>query len=143
MKISRHRTAKYSLNLCLAALLLAGPGTSRAAGQSRPGGRTGGRDTARQQRTGGSRNAPAAQGELAAFKGTLRSITKNQLQIDLEGQERFTLVRNKKTRFFIGKKEVPAAELPMGSELTVEVRKELNGDLVAVNVIAMQAPSTP
>ncbi|MBI1785985.1 MAG: hypothetical protein HYR60_00260 [Acidobacteria bacterium] len=118
---------RHGLSLGLCALLLLGPGLSPVSGQSRRAG-------SRQSRTSGPRGADTAVAELVTLDGTLRAVGKKQIELVLEGDQSLALRRTSKTKFFLGKKEVSATGIPLGSAVTAEVKRELNGDLLAVNV---------
>ena len=57
-----------------------------------------------------------------AFKGSIRVLTKTKIELDVEGDQSVTLVRNKKTRFFLGKTEVAAEKILLETPVTRAVR---------------------
>jgi hypothetical protein len=80
---------------------------------------------------------------LADFKGTLKVIDKKEILIATEGEQVLTFVRTKKTKFFVGKKEVKPDELAIGEPVTVEGFKDSVGDMKAENVIQEAASKRP
>lgn len=74
-------------------------------------------------------------GETVAFKGSIRVLTKSKIELDMEGDQSVTIVRNKKTKFFLGKVEVSANKVPLDTPLTIDVHRDATGELLAVNVV--------
>ena len=74
-------------------------------------------------------------GETVAFKGSIRVMTKSKIELDMEGDQSVTIVRNKKTKFFLGKTEVAAAKIPLETPITIDVQRDATGELTAVNVV--------
>ena len=79
----------------------------------------------------------------ADFKGTLKVIDKKEILIATEAEQVLTFQRTKKTKFFVGKKEVKAEELEIGEPVTVEGFKDNVGDMKAENVVQEAASKRP
>jgi hypothetical protein len=75
----------------------------------------------------------------ADFKGTLKVVDKKEILITTETEQVLTFQRTKKTKFFVGKKEVKPEELAIGEPVTVEGFKDNVGDMKAENVIQESA----
>ena len=70
---------------------------------------------------------------VATFDGTLRSLTKKELVIELAGDQSLTFEVNKKTQFLRGAKPMAAKDVRVGALVLVEARK-VASDLIAVRV---------
>ena len=92
------------------------------------------------QRRYGGRPAPggakpgAIADVLVQLEGTLRSISKKEIILDLPNDQSLTLRRGKKVAFFRGKEAVAEPKIAQGTALAVEVRKNPWGEMEAVNV---------
>ncbi len=71
---------------------------------------------------------------LLRFPGTLKSISKKEILLEVEGEQQLIFRRIKKTRFLDGEKEAKETDAPAGQAIVIEGRRELNGDLDAYNV---------
>ena len=80
---------------------------------------------------------------VADFQGTLKAIDNKEIVVLTEGGQDLVFVRSKKTKFFLGTKEVKPEELAIGEHVTVEGYKDNVGDLRAENVIQESAPKRP
>lgn len=99
--------------------------------------RSGGQQRSRQQSGGGLKQNPAQVPIVAGdFKGTLRSIERKRLRLDVGEDQSVEFVRDHKTKFLRGDQEVTAKEIPEGSTVTVEATKHTSGDLIALKVVA-------
>ena len=58
----------------------------------------------------------------------------------MEGDQSVTLVRNKKTKFFLGKIAVAAEKIPLETPVTIDVHRDATGELLAVSVIGPEPP---
>ena len=93
------------------------------------------------QRRGGRQKATGQPGSdldmlnaaVATFDGTLRTLDKKELSIELPGEQHLSMEINKKTVFFLGTKAIAAREIRMGALVLVEAKKVAN-QLVAVRV---------
>ncbi len=70
---------------------------------------------------------------VATFDGTLRSLDRKRLLIEMGEEQTVTIEVNKKTLYFRGKKAIPASDINPGTVVTVEAKKVAN-QLVAVAV---------
>ena len=121
----KHMPSKgLALSVALSALLLLAPAVAEAQ---------------RRRPSGNSRVDPhwgnITAGETVAFKGSIRVMTKSKIELDMEGDQSVTIVRNKKTKFFLGKTEVAAAKIPLETPITIDVQRDATGELTAVNVV--------
>ncbi len=73
-----------------------------------------------------------AQMPLVTLRGAFKEMDKHSITIESEG-ETVVLRRTKKTRFLRNNKPV-GAEVARGTELLIEVEKDLAASIVAVNV---------
>ena len=100
----------------------------------------------RRRPSGNSRVDPhwgnVSAGETVAFKGSIRVLGKSKIELDMEGDQSVTIVRNKKTKFFLGKTEVPPEKIPLETPLTIDVQRDATGELTAVNVVGPE-PAPP
>ena len=80
------------------------------------------------------------QAAVATFDGTLRSLDKKRLLIEMGEEQTVTIEVNKKTLYFRGKKAIPASAINPGAVVTVEAKKVAN-QLVAVTVRLREPPS--
>ncbi|MDQ6678160.1 MAG: hypothetical protein M3Z09_12780 [Acidobacteriota bacterium] len=72
------------------------------------------------------------------FHGVLKEMTGKEIVMEAEDGQTVTLFRNRKTRFLKGKNEIPAKEIQPGARLTVDVSKNPDASLLAVNVMVDQ-----
>ena len=70
---------------------------------------------------------------VATFDGTLRTLDKKELSIELPGEQHLSMEINKKTEFFRGQKPIGAREIREGALVLVEAKKVAN-QLVALRV---------
>lgn len=73
---------------------------------------------------------------LATFSGTLRAVTKTEILVQMSDDETVSFRRSRKTKFLKGKTEIQPTEIAAGTVITIEARKEFNGDLAAYTVTA-------
>ena len=76
---------------------------------------------------------------VASFDGTLRSLDKKHVFLEMGEEQTLSIEVNKKTLFFKGAKAVAARDIAAGSIVTVEAKKVAN-QLVAVAVRLKDAP---
>jgi len=91
--------------------------------------------------TPGPYNGPAV-----SFNGTVKSLTKKEISIDLDSaQESLTLRRSGKTKFFKDDKEIKAADIPVGTHVTLDATRDGDQKLSALKVMVAPAatPGTP
>jgi len=81
----------------------------------------------------GAYNLPAV-----TFHGVLKEIKGKEIVMEAEDGQTVTLFRNRKTRFLKGESEIPVKEIQPGARLTVDVSKNPDASLLAVNVIVDQ-----
>lgn len=119
--------------VALTVVLLLGTASSISA-QTRGGGSGSSRGSRGQ--SSGNRQNPAQIPIIAGnFAGTLSSMEKKRLRVNVTEDEVVEFVRDRKTKFLRGDQEVPAKDVPVGSTVSVEATKEVSGDLVALKVI--------
>lgn len=70
---------------------------------------------------------------VATFDGTLRSLDKKRVLLEMGEDQTLTIEVNRKTRYFRGAKAIMAREISVGAIVTVEARKVAN-QLLAVAV---------
>ncbi|MBY0507350.1 MAG: hypothetical protein K2X03_25775 [Bryobacteraceae bacterium] len=75
---------------------------------------------------------------VATFDGTLRSLDKKRVLVELGEDQTVTIEVTRKTLFFEGKQAVAAAKFVPGAVVTVEAKKVAN-QLVAVAVRLREA----
>lgn len=95
-----------------------------------------GRPTTSRQRAG----APGSDLDIlntavATFDGTLRSLDKKHVLLEMSEDQSLTIEVNKKTQFLRGTKTVAMKEFEIGTVVTVEAKKIAN-QMVAVSVRA-------
>jgi hypothetical protein len=90
--------------------------------------------------TAGPYNGPAV-----SFNGTVKSLTKKEIIIDLDSEEEsLTLRRSGKTKFFKDDKEIKAADIPVGTHVTLDATRDGDQKLSALKVMVapVAAPGT-
>ena len=82
--------------------------------------------------------ATLAPGQLppALFTGTIHGISKKQVTIETDAGNLLDFDFNKKTQVLRGKKKIAAEELHTGDEVTIEAKREIGQDLLAVTITA-------
>ena len=88
------------------------------------------RPTGQPTANAGAYNLPAV-----TFKGELKEITAKQIFLEGEDGQTVTLFRNHKTRFLDGEKTIDPKKIEAGTNLTLDVAKNPDGTLLAVNVM--------
>jgi hypothetical protein len=96
--------------------------------------RGGGRGGRQQQKKSGSPDSGTPGQILIKFEGTLKSADKKEIHLDVAGDQSLIFRVNKKTSFYKDEKPVEAKDVVLDTHAVVDGRKEMNGDLVAVNV---------
>jgi hypothetical protein len=82
-------------------------------------------------------------GPAVSFNGTVKSLTKKEIIIDLDSeQESLTLRRSGKTKFFKDDKEIKAADVPVGTHVTLDATRDGDQKLSALKVMVAPA-ATP
>ena len=76
---------------------------------------------------------------VASFDGTLRSLDKKQILLEMAEEQTVSIEVNKKTLYFRGTKAITAREVTVGAIVTVEAKKIAN-QLVAVSVRVNEPP---
>ena len=82
---------------------------------------------------------------LVKFEGTLRAISKKELELDLPDEQTLTFHRTRKTAFFRGrdaKSSVKEPQIAEGTPLYIEVKKDAWGDLEVVNIFILSTGET-
>ena len=90
--------------------------------------------------TAGPYNGPAV-----SFNGTVKSLTMKEIIIDLDSEEEsLTLRRSGKTKFFKDDKEIKAADIPVGTHVTLDATRDGDQKLSALKVMVapVAAPGT-
>ena len=94
--------------------------------------------------TAGPYNGPAV-----TFNGTVKSMTKKEITIDLDAeQESLTLRRTGKTKFFKNDQEIKAADVAVGTHVTLDATRDGDSKLSALKVMvappaAAKTPANP
>lgn len=78
----------------------------------------------------GAFNLPAV-----TFNGVLKELTSKVIILDSGGDESVKIYRNHKTRFLKGGSLVDPKQIPVGTKLSLDVAKNPDGSLQAVNVM--------
>ena len=87
--------------------------------------------------TAGPYNGPAV-----TFHGTLKTLTKKEIVIELDAeQESLTLRRSGKTKFFKNDQEIKAADVPVGTHVSLDATRDGDQKLSAINVMVAPAPA--
>jgi hypothetical protein len=85
--------------------------------------------------TAGPYNGPAV-----SFNGTVKALTKKEIIIDLDSEEEsLTLRRSGKTKFFKDDKEIKAADIPVGTHVTLDATRDGDQKLSALKVMVAPA----
>jgi hypothetical protein len=84
----------------------------------------------------------AADEILLRFPGTLKSISRKEILLDVDHEQELVFHRAKKVKFLDGGKESTEKAAPIGDHVVIEGRRALNGDLLAVNVLWNEKPET-
>ena len=94
-------------------------------------------------RTGGpgisGTNPDVLNAALASFSGVARSLNKKKILLEISEEQTLTMLVTKKTLFFVGDKAATFKDVPQGSKVNVDAKKEVTGDLVAVNISLVDA----
>ena len=88
------------------------------------------RQTGTQGVNAGAYNLPAV-----TFRGELKEITSKQIFLDGEDGQTLTIYRNHKTKFLSGESSIDPKKIEVGTKLTLDVSKNPDGSLLAVNVM--------
>ncbi len=88
------------------------------------------RQTGLPSANGGVYDLPAV-----TFRGTLKDITSKAIFIEQEDGQPTTIYRNHKTKFVRENKSVDPKSITIGAQLTLDVAKNPDGSLLAVNVM--------
>lgn len=92
-----------------------------------------GRQRQRGDKPDARRGAPE-KAVLMQFEGKLKLLTPKTLSLEIEGDQTMEFRITKKTGAFKGEKPVRLDQIEVGAQLTIEGKRELNGDLNAINV---------
>lgn len=85
--------------------------------------------------TAGPYNGPAV-----TFNGTVKALTKKQIIIDLDSaEESLTLRRSGKTKFFKDDQEIKAADIAVGTHVTLDATRDGDQKLSALKVMVVPA----
>ena len=126
----RRLTIPASVVLVLIALLVEAP----VAAQSRRGG-------VRQSTSKAAGTDPALSAAVATFNGTLKTITKKDVTVDLDSVNTVEFKLSKKTEFYLGEKQATAKDMSPDSVVKIEGNKDGFGVLTAMR-ITVKAPET-
>ncbi len=80
----------------------------------------------------GAFNLPAV-----TFNGVLKELTSKVIVLDSGGDEPVTIYRNHKTRFLKAGNPVDPKKIAVGTKLSLDVAKNPDGSLQAVNVMVV------
>jgi hypothetical protein len=86
----------------------------------------------------GAYNLPAV-----TFAGSLKEITAKKIVLDSNEGQTVTIFRNHKTRFLQGDQSIDPKRIAEGTKLTLDVAKNPDGTLLAINVMVTVAPNPP
>lgn len=82
----------------------------------------------------GSKNKPVDPQDLETYKGTLRSLTKNEILVEADDKRMFTIIRNEKTTFLEKEDPVKVESIMPGDRVMVEAAQDDHGKLTAVEL---------
>ena len=77
---------------------------------------------------------------VASFDGTLRSLDKKQVLLEMGEEQTVSIEVNKKTLYFRGTEAIAPRDVTIGAIVTVEAKKIAN-QLVAVSVRVKEPPA--
>ncbi len=83
----------------------------------------------------GTANAGAFNLPAVTFTGSLKEITAKKIVLDSSEGQAVTIFRNRKTRFLKGDQAIDPKKIAEGTKLTLDVAKNPDGTLLAVNVM--------
>src|ERR1700677_862811 len=90
----------------------------------------------RRRATAATATAGPYNGPAVSFNGTVKSLTKKEIIIDLDSEEEsLTLRRSGKTKFFKDDKEIKAADIPVGTHVTLDATRDGDQKLSALKVM--------
>jgi hypothetical protein len=79
-------------------------------------------------------------GPAVSFNGTVKALTKKEIIIDLDSEdESLTLRRSGKTKFFKDDKEIKAADIRVGTHVTLDATRDGDQKLSALKVMVAPA----
>ncbi len=71
---------------------------------------------------------------LFKFDGVVKESSKKEFTVEVEGEQNLTFHRGKDIKIMDGKDQIKDKSLPVGTKLSVEAKREMNGDLTAMIV---------
>ncbi len=77
---------------------------------------------------------PEFETPVATFQGTLRSADKKEIVLALPDDKEITFHCSRKTKFLRESKKIKPSDIPVGTEVSVEARRDVFGDVEAVSV---------
>lgn len=85
--------------------------------------------------------APPARGvPTPTFEGTLKSLTKKEIVIQLQSEQDLTIRRNRKTKFLENEKDVKPDSIALGTPVAIDVKEDLDAKPMAVRVVVNPPP---
>ncbi|HWB95801.1 MAG TPA: hypothetical protein VG672_03840, partial [Bryobacteraceae bacterium] len=79
-------------------------------------------------------NAGAYGGPAVTLHGKLKQITNKEIVVESEEEQVIVLRRNRKTKFLKGDQEIKPADIPAGTQLSLDVTKDPEMKPLALNV---------
>lgn len=74
------------------------------------------------------------------FEGTLKSLSKKEIVIQLQSDQTLTIRRGRKTKFLENEKDVKPENIALGTPLAVDVKEDLDAKPLAVRVVVNPPP---
>jgi len=88
----------------------------------------------RQRNTAPNRRSDTPNELLFKFEGTVKESSKKDFVVEVEGEQSLTFRRAKDLKILADKDPAKDKSLPIGTKVSVEAKREMNGDLTAMIV---------
>ena len=79
---------------------------------------------------------------VATFHGTLKSVSKKELVLEVQNEHEVAFAISHKTKFLKEKKSIKAADIPSGAVLSVDGKRDILGNTEAV-VVRLEPDAKP
>lgn len=92
----------------------------------------------------GTTNPGGYNGPAVTFQGNLKALTKKELRIDVDSEEKSLTFRiSRKTHFFKDGKEIKPADVPEGTIVAVDAVRDPDQKFSALNVVVSPPKPKP
>jgi len=88
----------------------------------------------RQRNTAPNKRSDTPGELLFKFEGTVKESSKKEFVVEVEGEQNLTFRRGKDMKVLAEKDPAKDKSLPTGTKVSVEAKREMNGDLTAMIV---------